>query len=155
MSHQGAQWRFPALYCWWLMQGCWTQCWVLLSCQPGRCTATAPSSQGGAFWLKKRRTAGMEMGRKQHAATGRGCICGGLLKMRLTSVVFLLLEKKKHAAVLPTCLTVWIQFKKDLFLLILFKAVWNQNLLLSEPKERHWFYRGLTGRRIRCSLSRC
>lgn len=30
-----------------------------------------------------------------------------------------------------------------------------KTLLLSEPKERHWFFRNLTGRGIRCSLSGC
>lgn len=36
------------------------------------------------------------MGRNQHAAMGNSCVCGGLLKMQLTSVVLLLLEMKKH-----------------------------------------------------------
>lgn len=51
----------------------------------------------GKFLIKTtRRTAGMEIGRKRHAATGSGCMRGGLLKMRLISAVFLLPEEEKR-----------------------------------------------------------
>lgn len=139
-----------ALCCWWLIQSCQIQRRVLLPCQLGRLTATAPSSRRGAFWLKPEQ---QEWKREGNSTLPRGAAAsvGDFWRCSSHQRCFCCWKKRNARGSSAYVLNSLNPVKKGSgFFFILFKAVWNQNLPRSELKERHWFYRGLTGRGIGC-----
>lgn len=125
------------------------------TCQPGRHTAMTLDTQWGAFWLKKENS--RDGSEKETLPEGAVASVGDFEECGSQQRCFWTTDTEPHA---QSCLCAE-QFKSSqkgsFFFFFLSCSKWLEikTLLLSELKERHWFFRSLTGRRIRCSLSGC